>query len=99
MHFGDNPGRRINTNHLKIRARNASNHEPTFSQMIDTASDIEKPTTGRDSDLLNQTVRLDENNLYGIMNRANPKSEVLDFPQQFKEPSKLIQIVQIVRGK
>lgn len=99
MHFGDNPGRRIKTNHLKFRARNPSNHEPSFSQIIDTASDFGKPTTGGDSDILNQTVRLDESNLYGIMNRANPKSEVLDLPQQFKEPSKLIQIVQIVRGK
>ncbi|CAI2375753.1 unnamed protein product [Moneuplotes crassus] len=98
LHFGDNPGRRINTSHLRLQARRPMSNETAFSQIIDQKIDLFNLNNGDASNLLNKTVRLDNKNLFGIINRINPQSEVLSFPKNLKEPYKLLQCSQLIRG-
>lgn len=97
-HFGGNPGRRIQTTHLKVRTKSSVVDGLNLTQLVDSSNPQTKlNTTNTDSDILNSTVRLDSNNLYGIMNRINAHSEVLDYPQELREPSKLVKVVQKIR--
>ena len=99
-HFGDNPNRRIKTNHLKVRSKTSTVNNDTFSQILNnTTNNLINSVSGSDTDFLNKTTKIDKNNIYGILNRINPQSNVLTYPKEFTEPSKLVKVVGEIRSR
>ena len=96
-HFGDNIGRKINTNHLKVRSKTTVLNEKDYSEIInDTINDLTNSISGSDTDILNKTVKIDENNIYGFLNELNASSDVLSFPKEYSDPSKLAKAVKVM---
>lgn len=110
-HFGDNPTRKIKTSHLKSPQSHIKRVQNTaYSQILGaTDSDMNDITNGHmESVSESASNRNDSLNVENLRlgapeklpeNPVNLKSEVLAYPSEFKEPSKLVRIVRSMRTK
>lgn len=97
-HFGNNPTRKIKTSHLRVKSSDSLAIEEVYSQIL---NQNEKNSLNNTSNLddLNNSIKIDENNIYGFLNTLNLKSEVLAFNNEYAEPSKLVKVVSSLCAK
>lgn len=95
FHFQNNPTRKIKTSHLHTKPQTSvANSELHFH--ILNAKNIETNLSLTDD--LSSSIKIDENNIYGILNTLNAKSEVLGIYDQ-ERPSKIVKMVASLRSK
>ena len=98
MHFENNPTRKIKTKHLRVK----SDGERILQEGIDYHlfnNDDHTHSSISNSDMLNKTINIDENNIYGYLNVLNANSEVLAAATEYADSSKIVKGVTSMRTK
>lgn len=97
-HFSNNPTRKIKTSHLRVNSSNSSINEDFYSRIL--SEHIKKQSSELDpEELMNKSIDIDENNIYGFMNTLNLKSEVLSFNNEYQEPAKFVRVMDTLKNK
>jgi hypothetical protein len=94
-HFQDNPTRRIKTSHLHTKPQNSEVNSDIYTKILNDRN-LEPSVTQTED--LNSSIKIDENNIYGFLNTLNAKSEVLGNYDQ-EGPSKVVKMVASLRSK
>lgn len=97
-HFSNNPTRKIKTSHLRVNSSNSTMNEDFYSRIL--SEHIRKQSSDLDpEDIMNMSINIDENNIYGFMNTLNLKSEVLSFSNEYQEPAKFVRAMDTIKNK
>ena len=95
-HFSNNPTRKIKTSHLRVNSSSSTLNEDFYSKILN--DHIKREAKDLDpEELMNKSINIDENNIYGYMNTLNLKSEVLSFNNEYQEPAKFVNTVDPIK--
>lgn len=97
-HFENNPTRKIKTSHLRVNSSNTLLNAEVYSHILNEQAERDAAELSPE-ELLSQSIRIDENNIYGFVNTLKLDSKVLSFSNEYQEPAKFLNTLNTVKNQ